>query len=253
MYCVKTEPGRERIRVRSISSGFIPTYISAAPGAGKGRELVVPGYIFTLVKTGLASKVPEDEWRVIEALSDHRLSTVDPDGRLVEGPLKGLEELVSRTDLKNSALKIAVKLLNEQRTYWIRVRIASPEPEKADSEQVPPVEEPVPEKSTGEDAEKPGKTGYTQEQIREALKRAEEIGIHAAGKELGIPWQSVLAWARKAKAVKENADLPAPKKKKVNKPGSPEALKAENAMLRKQVAELNKEVERLKKALAQRG
>ena len=97
MYCIKVEPGRERIKVRQVSSGFIPKYMHAE-GKGKTPEkrFVVPGYVFTLQYAPGAVKVPEDEWAIIEAVSDSHLSTVDQETRkIAEGPLKAIEEAVT--------------------------------------------------------------------------------------------------------------------------------------------------------------
>ena len=79
MYCVKVEPGKERIKVRQVASGFLPSYREADE---KGRpderkRFVVPGYVFMLQYAPGAVPVPEEEWKIIEAISDPAPSTLD--------------------------------------------------------------------------------------------------------------------------------------------------------------------------------
>ena len=45
---------------------------------------------------------------------------------------------------------------------------------------------------------------YTEEFIKEILKKADEIGVREAAKEAGIPWQRISAWKKKA-AKADNA------------------------------------------------
>ena len=75
MYALKIENGKERIRVRSYASAFIPSYTSAAEDSMGKRLFVVPGYIFLPKMISGAEKVPPTEWNVIEALSDSHPST----------------------------------------------------------------------------------------------------------------------------------------------------------------------------------
>ena len=92
MYCVKVEPGTEKTRVRNYAGAFLPSYSPAvryAVSAGK-RSLIVPGYVFTLSPVGKSVLVPEEEWRIIDALSDPSLSSVNSEGVIWDGPLKGL-------------------------------------------------------------------------------------------------------------------------------------------------------------------
>ena len=84
---------------------------------------------------------------------------------------------------------IRAKLLGVTRDYWLAVRFKSAEgkadkAEKADDEKAADVV-----KSKGRKAgegKKMAKTTYTEEQINQAIERAKEIGIHAAGQELGM-------------------------------------------------------------------
>ena len=51
------------------------------------------------------------------------------------------------------------------------------------------------------------KTTYTEEQKAAALAEAEKVGIHAAAKSVGIPWQRIASWVRETKpAVKEKVE-----------------------------------------------
>ena len=43
-----------------------------------------------------------------------------------------------------------------------------------------------------------GKNEYTEQQKADAVKRTEEIGVQAAAKELGIPWQALAQWNKSA-------------------------------------------------------
>ena len=97
MYCINVTPGSERIKVRQVASGFNPKY-REAEGKGKisDKRLVVPGYVFTMQFTPGARKVPDAEWKIIEAVSDPHPSTVDQRKRkMVEGPLKSIEDMIS--------------------------------------------------------------------------------------------------------------------------------------------------------------
>ena len=202
MYAIQVEPGKERIRVRHYTNGFLPSYRPADEG-GAGRKLVVPGYIFMLTKVPGAVKVPDSDWKVIEAISDTHASTISDNWKTISaGPLQGL--LILRVNQKQSSVLIRAKLLGITRDYWLKV-----EPEllpKTDDEHAAPVIESMQQKKQTEEAEmaenkagkKAEKKTYTEEEIQAALKKADEVGIHAAGKELDIPWQAILGWAKKA-------------------------------------------------------
>jgi len=91
MYALKIENGKERIRVRSYASAFIPSYTSAAEESMGKRLFVVPGYIFLPKMISGAEKVPAAEWNVIEALSDSHPSTFNTKTKqITDGPLSGL-------------------------------------------------------------------------------------------------------------------------------------------------------------------
>lgn len=264
MYAVRTEPGKERIRVRSISSGFLPSYSPAPAGGGRPvRRFVVPGVVFTLVKTRGAEKVPEEEWQVIEALSDPKPSAADEAGNLLSGPLKAIAGAVSVDPVRKVAV-VRASLLGEERRYEVAVEIAQPDGNMVESEAG---------KTTGK-TEEPAmakKSAYTGEQKAAMVARAEEIGVRAAAKEYGVAWQVVAQFRRRAAeaaqaAVGEpKAAVKAKKKavKEVQKTAvqdavtesaaadEAEALRVENAVLREQVASLTEQVARLKKALAE--
>ena len=81
---------------------------------------------------------------------------------------------------------IRAKLLGVTRDYWLAVRFKSAEV-KADKADDGKADDVV--KSKGRKAgegKKMAKTTYTEEQINQAIERAKEIGIHAAGQELGM-------------------------------------------------------------------
>ena len=103
----------------------------------------------------------------------------------------------------------------------------------------------------------------TEERIAAMLERAEKVGIHAAAGEFGIAWQT-LAKIRRRAAGGAGTGKPEPGLKisgsaKGNGPKIVKAvaqklseaeLKAENAILRKQVEELTAKLEKAKKTLA---
>ena len=63
MYCVKVEPGKERIKVRQVASGFLPSYLEADETGrpDERKRFVVPGYVFMLQYAPGAVPVPEME------------------------------------------------------------------------------------------------------------------------------------------------------------------------------------------------
>ena len=70
---------------------------------------------------------------------------------------------------------------------------------------------------------------YTEEQINQAIERAKEIGVHAAARELSLPWQAVMSAAKKA-GVEIAPKVVKPKKgKKTAAPSSPAATAPELA------------------------
>ncbi len=222
MYAVKIESGKERIRVRSYNNGFLPSYVSAAEESMGKRMYVVPGYVFTMTRVGGAEKIPDSDWKIIEAISDKNPSTLDVNtGKIIDGPLKDL--LILRVNPALKAVLIRARLLGVTRDYWLAVRFRDGSQE----------EDPIPDsdsattgaktdtqkkktknninkstkksikKETKKNTTEGGKMGkdqktYTDEQIQAAVERAKEIGIHAAGREAGMPWQVVMAAARKA-------------------------------------------------------
>lgn len=265
MYAVKTEPGKERIRVRSIGSGFLPSYTPAEHPPGTGRRLIVPGYIFTLVKTAGALQVPADEWEIIEALSNPRRSTIGPNGKILSGPLSGLDNLILRTNKESGTLLLRANLLGETNEYQIRCEISEKEPDSKGETKM--TEKPI----------------YTQEQIQAALKKADEVGVRQAGEELSISWQQIARWKKNerekikeqeqtfpskggntpAQPGPESAAEPEPEPVKTaeqpksenterhQSPASLNALQIENAVLKEQVSFLTSQVSRLKKAFSE--
>ena len=220
MYCVKVEPGKERIRVRHFTAGFLPSYMPAkdpdvpfaltnadsapVPDARKKvRKLIVPGYVFSLQYTPGAKPVDEGEWRIIEALSDSHVSTYDfENGTFVEGPLVGMDPYVVHAG--NDFVQIRTMLLGEERDYWVTAaRPAAPAPLSADPEESGDREQSdaaegdqMPTEAANTKAVDP--INYTREQIEAILLDAEKIGVHAAARAHGVKWQTVRSWAQKS-------------------------------------------------------
>ena len=261
MYAVKVEQGRERPEVRKISTGFLPSYRVYTGSAEEKsvRWLVVPGYVFSLSMTRNAQPVPNEEWEIIDKLSASAISTLDKDGKIVSGPLKGLDPYVTKTGKDH--VQLCVNLFGEARTYRLPCRIAEETEEAAEAKE---------SKAKMADAAS-GKKELSEEQIAAALKRAEKVGIHAAAREFGIAWQTLAGIRRRAAvAVPEKK---APEEQTITKrgPGRPKKadatgngpkivkavaqklseaeLEAENAALRKQVEELTAKLEKVKNTL----
>ena len=246
MYAVKVEQGRERPEVRKISTGFLPSYRVYTGDERSVRWLVVPGYVFTLSKTRKAEPVPDEEWEIIDKISSSAISTLDKDGKIVSGPLKGLDRYVTKTG--KDYVQFCVNLLGEARTYRLPCRIAEEPEETKENEGGAP-------DMAGENKE------LTEERIAAMLERAEKVGIHAAAGEFGIAWQTLAKFRRRAGGA--GAGKPEPILKAGSaKRGRPKVVKAvaqqlseaeleaENAALRKQVEELTAKLEKAKKTLA---
>ena len=251
MYAVKVEQGRERPEVRKISTGFLPSYRVYTGSAEEKsvRWLVVPGYVFSLSMTRNAQLVPNEEWEIIDKLSASAISTLDKSGKILSGPLKGLDRYVTKTG--KDYVQLCVNLLGEARTYRLPCRIAEETEEAAEAKE---------SKAKMADAAS-GKKELSEEQIAAALKRAEKVGIHAAAGEFGIAWQTLAKFRRRA--GRAGAGKPEPILKAGSaKRGRPKVVKAvaqqlseaeleaENAALRKQVEELMAKLEKAKKTLA---
>ena len=108
-----------------------------------------------------------------------------------------------------------------------------------------------------------GNMDLTEERIAAMLERAEKIGVHAAAGEFGIAWQTLAKFRRRAAGgtgtgkpepglkIGGSAKGSGPKiVKTVAKKLSEAELKAENAILRKQVEDLTAKLEKAKKTLA---
>ena len=92
MYCLRVGPGTEKKQARRIANGFLPMYHSVDEYGRDGKQPVVPGYVFTTQYVPGTVRVPEDEWKMIEALSNPQPSVLDHANRSVsEGPLKAVE------------------------------------------------------------------------------------------------------------------------------------------------------------------
>ena len=246
MYAVKVEQGRERPEVRKISTGFLPSYRVYTGDERSVRWLVVPGYVFTLSKTRKAEPVPDEEWEIIDKISSSAISTLDKDGKILSGPLTGLDRYVTKTG--KDYVQLCVNLLGEARTYRLPCRIAEETEETKENEGGAP------------DMAVDNKE-LTEERIAAMLERAEKVGIHAAAGEFGIAWQTLAKFRRRnggAGAGKPEPILKAGSAKRgrpkvvkaVAQQLSEAELEAENAALRKQVEELTAKLEKAKKTLA---
>ena len=249
MYAVKVEPGRERPEVRRISTGFLPTYRVYTGSAEEKsvRWLVVPGYVFSLSMTRKAEPVPNEEWEIIDKLSASAISTVDKSGKILSGPLTGLDRYVTKTG--KDYVQFCVNLLGEARTYRLPCRIAEETEETKENEGGAP-------DMAGENKE------LTEERIAAMLERAEKVGIHAAAGEFGIAWQTLAKFRRRAGGAGAGKPEPGLKAGSNAKRSGPKVVKtvaqvlsaaeleAENAVLRKQVEELTAKLEKAKKTLA---
>lgn len=245
MYAVKVEQGRERPEVRKISTGFLPSYRVYTGDERSVRWLVVPGYVFSLSMTRNAQPVPNEEWEIIDKLSASAISTVDKSGKILSGPLTGLDRYVTKTG--KDYVQLCVNLLGEARTYRLPCRIAEETEETKENEGGA-------SDMAGENKE------LTEERIAAMLERAEKVGIHAAAGEFGIAWQTLAKFRRRAGGA--GAGKPEPGLKAGSaKRGRPKVMKAvaqklseaeleaENAALRKQVEELTAKLEKVKKML----
>ena len=138
MYCVKVEKGRERASVRNYQTGFLPTYKPALlipPDSSKYRrtfplntkgvkKFVVPGYVFMLRKDPRSQPVNEEEWRIIEAISNSKISILDQAaGKITSGPLTTINHLI--TQIEEDRVQIKARILGEDRKYWLQVSIPS--------------------------------------------------------------------------------------------------------------------------------
>ena len=282
MYCIKVTPGSERIKVRQVASGFNPKYREAeANGKISDKRLAVPGYVFTMQFTPGARKVPEAEWKIVEAVSDPHISIVDQrERKVVEGPLKSIEETISV--IQASRVKVSAMILGEERTYWLPVNSTEDETPSVEEEpdagadgyaEAGETEGPVNAVENGKEEEtrkadrKPkSKYDFTEEQKAAMMARADEIGYREAAKEFSVPWQAIAQLKRRER--EKNGKPPvsrAPQKPGTGRrrrkaevtgvTGLPAAssnvdsLKVENALLRKRLSELETWAEKLKKAI----
>ena len=224
MYSMRVEPGMERIQV---PNGIVPTYLSAAAATMNKRLRVVPGYVFTRTKKDGAERVPEEEWKAIEAISSTYPSSLDVvTCRIIDGPLKDLPIL--QIDPAVKAVLIRMNLLGETREYWLPVRFADPSDKK-------PKEKVV----------------YTDEQRAEMLARAEKVGVKAAADAFGVPWQTIAQlrrWAAKSGEGEGTDGRPSRMKKPA--PGKAVSLFVENAVLRERIASLQGTIEKMERILA---
>lgn len=256
MYCIKVPEGQERQELRKYSGAFLPSYLSVDSnstsiyGSRGVRRFVVPGYIFSINKDHKAVTVPEKEWKIIEALSDSRPSFINEEDKIVFGPLACLNDRIKSKE--GDRIQIQANLLGLTRTYWIQVRRAGEE------EPLPESKEPAMET----DKKDTSKMEFTQKQIRQVLIDAEINGIHAAARSTGVPWQTVLRWARErnlnipsrkhisARKQTEKATPETNEKSATTNPDLSQA-KAENAALKKRVKQLEEEIRKLQKAITE--
>ena len=258
MYCVNVGEGKERARVRDYHSGFLPSYKPAflyPPDSHMNRKprpndrgikrFIVPGYVFLFQYAARSTLVPENDWKVIEAISDTRLSRLDPGtGRIVEGPLKEVNHLITQVD--GDCIQLKANLFGVQRQYWLRVSLASSG-----------VTERTTETAVEEERTMRQKAEYPQEQISAMLERAEIIGIHATADEYGLAWQTLMSIKKKAKSGDLSAGTKKPqqksskaqyKRKTSDEEKSKSELLAENALLKEKIAKLEAKIKKFQKA-----
>ena len=279
MYCIKVNPGSERIKVRQVASGFNPKY-REAEGNGKvaDKQLAVPGYVFTLQYTPGAKKVPDEEWKIIEAVSDPHLSTVDQRKRkVIDGPLKPVEEYIAV--IQADRVKVSAMILGEERNYWLPVDNAEDEVPSAEEDtdagvsgdaetegaesSVNPADDGE-EGSQGKDQKPRSKYDFTEEQKAAMMARADEVGNKEAAKEFSVPWQVIAQLKRRERekngepAVTKAQKPGAGKGRKTEPTGVPElpampedaeSLRIQNNMLRERLSKLEEQAEKLKKAI----
>ncbi len=230
-----------------MSGSFVPTYLPApsASESGRERKIILPGYIFTLQNHRLGSQVPPEEWQIIEALSDSRPTVINSDGKIISGPFIGLENIF--TSIEEDAADIRVSLLESTRYYRIRIRHGEAEDKSSPVEMQPGETAPDQEETNME---------YTQERINMILEEVEKNGAHATSKAYGVPWQTIISWARKAgrqiTPKRTNNQAKGKKSKKTAIAKNAETLKAkhspleiENVVLRERVASLEEKLQKL--------
>ena len=83
---------------------------------------------------------------------------------------------------------------------------------------------------------------YTQEEREEAIKLAEEIGVVAAAKRLGINEDTLYGWRGRAKQRRTITN-------EAGEPLSLDEVKVENVRLRKELRQAQQDVEILQEAL----
>ena len=255
MYCVKVEPGKERIKVRQVASGFLPSYREADETGrpDERKRFVVPGYVFMLQYAPGAVPVPEEEWKMIEAISDPAPSTLDfANRKIVEGPLQAVEGNI--TAFEENRIRVYANLLGENRWYRLAVVPFVPEAAEgsdgtgaagdagadgsdgaaadgagADGSDGTIAAEGAGETAKGEaeDMSEIARSGYTKEQEAQMIARAEEIGVRAAAAEYGVNWQVVAGMKRRAKnGGKEAAEEKKPAKAPKTEAAAPEMAAA---------------------------
>ena len=268
MYCVRVAPGTEKRQVNRITEGFLPMYRTVNEYGRHGQHPVVPGYVFTPNYAPGMVQVPENEWKLIEAISDPEPSVLDHANRMItEGPLKAVEADI--TEIESERINICVRLLGENRPYWL---IITPfDSETADTYRKPIPEEPENDVKAGK---KPArgrvKVEFTEVQRAAMIARSEEVGTRQAAKEYSVPWQVIAGMKRKARAGKGGEEVAEEKKVDPGKkpgrrkkatveaagasgllpvPEDAETLFIQNAVLRERAETLESQVARLKKAL----
>jgi len=215
MYAVKVDFGRESLAAKQMGGCVLPEYMTE----NGWKRLVLPGYVFRAEATIDAVEVPEKEWKIIEALADPHMSTFNPEvKKITHGPLVGLP--ARKANLKRSAVMIQAVLLGVPQNYWMKVWVGTEPPAE---EMLLPAVEPI--RKRGKKKPEEDKPAYTEEQKQEAIRLAAEKGARAAGEELGIPWQTITWWDRKA-----NPD-------RVSKRKAAEAESAESGRRRRRKAE----------------
>lgn len=265
MYCLRVGPGTEKKQARRIANGFLPMYHSVDEYGRDGKQPVVPGYVFTTQYVPGTVQVPEDEWKMIEALSNPQPSVLDHANRsFSEGPLKAVEGDI--TEIEAERINVCVKLLGENRMYWLAVEPLDPETAETYRKPIPAVSEEDEDAAGTESGKKTGENGtaqkgpkytFTEAQIREMLELEARVGIQKAAKEYNVPWQTIAQYKRRDRKAKRIAGAAAGQTAAQQTvfqilpeaPEDEEGLRIQNAVLRERAAELEARAEQLKRAL----
>ncbi len=144
------------------------------------------------------------------------------------------------------------EIAKEFGTIWQTVSaICNTEKKKSQEASSPSI--PKRKRRAAKNPKKPGADSkFTEKEKYNIVARAEEIGYKEAANEAGINWHMIVGWSKrmKAKVPSKSAAKPAAKlSAHTENTKSRSPLEIENAVLKEQVAELTRQIERLKAAM----